>query len=554
MRSLPVQCVLSFTLACGITSCKSPSTQSTAAVPPSPPLFETFGTLHRDIGSPSPAAQRYFDQGLRLLYGFNHDAAGRAFAESARLDPECAICAWGQGVVLGPNINMPMDPKIASEATALAKRAAALSNHAKPADRALISALQARYADPAPEDRKPLDRAYADAMAQAARAFPGDDDIATLHAESLMDLTPWAYWSADGKTPGESTPVLLSELERVLVRNPRHIGAMHYYIHATEASSTPQRALVYADALAKLAPGSGHLVHMPAHTYIRVGRYHDATMTNFAASSADAAFLAVCRGSNGIYPLGYVPHNWHFATMSAGLSGSATLALRAADQTAQRADRKLMGTDTPMQAMQLFVVAPILTQVRFGRWNDILAQSAPPSELPYPAAIWRFSRGIAHARSGDISSARADLAELRRIAADPALAKTHFTNGADALIAVAVPLLEGEILRTQGDLKGGIAALRVAVAAEDKLSYDEPANWPLPVRPYLGAALLQAGDARAAADVYRQDLVTYPDNGWSLYGLMLAQKRLKDPAAAESERRYRDAWQWADVPLTASRY
>lgn len=554
MRLLPVvPCTLAIAIACLVAGCESPSPHA-AVAPTPPPLFDTFGTLHRDIGSASPTAQRYFDQGLRLLYGFNHDAAGRAFAEAARLDPECAICVWGQAVVLGPNINMPMSPDVVKEATALAQRAARLSAHAKPADRALITALQARYADPAPQDRKPLDRAYADAMAKAAREFPDDDDIATLHAESLMDLTPWAYWSADGKTAGEFTPALLSELERVLTRNPRHIGAMHYYIHATEASSTPQRALRYADALAQLAPGSGHLVHMPAHTYIRVGRYHDATMTNFAASTADAAFLAVCRGSNGIYPLGYVPHNWHFATMSAGLSGSATLALRAADQTAQRADRKMMGTDTPMQGMQLFVVAPILTQVRFGRWNDILAQSTPASELPYPSAIWRFSRGMAHTRTGDLAAAQADLAALRRIATDPALAKTHFTNGADALIAVAVPMLEGEILRTQGDSKGAIASLRNAVAAEDKLLYDEPANWPLPVRPYLGAALLEAGDARAAAEVYRQDLATYPDNGWSLYGLMLAQKRSNDPAAADTEKRYRDAWQWADAPLTASRY
>ncbi|MBS0216271.1 MAG: hypothetical protein JSR63_02125 [Proteobacteria bacterium] len=550
MRPHVFPCALAVAIACVAAGCKSPAPSATAA----PPLFETFGTLHRDIGSTSPMAQRYFDQGLRLLYGFNHDAAGRAFAESARLDPECAICVWGQSVVLGPNINMVMDPAAAAEATALARRAASLSKHAKPADRALIAALQVRYAVPAPADRKPLDRAYADAMTQAARDFPDDDDIATLHAESLMDLTPWAYWSTDGKTPGASTPTILAELERVLARNPQHIGAMHYYIHATEASATPQRALRYADTLAKLAPGSGHLVHMPAHTYIRVGRYHDATMINFDASTADAAFLAVCRGTNGIYPLGYVPHNWHFASMTAGLSGSETLALRASDQTALRADRNRMGTDTSLQAMQLFVVTPLFTQVRFGRWNDILAQSSPPGDLPFTSAIWRFARGMAHARTGDTIAAQADLAALRGISADPALAKTRFTNGADALVAVAVPFLQGEVLRAQGDLKGSVAALRLAATAEDKLLYDEPANWPLPVRPYLGAALLEAGDARAAADAYRQDLVTYPDNGWSLYGLMLAQKRLNDPAAADTEKRYRDAWQWADAPLTASRY
>ena len=308
-------------------SCKAPPPQSdavAAAAATGPKLFDSFGDLHRDIGSKVPAAQQYFDQGLRMVYGFNHEAAARSFAEAARLDPTCAACVWGQALVLGPNINLPMDPASAGNATALARRAAQLAAHATPADRALIEALQARYADPAPDHRKPLDLAYAEAMAKVVRDFPGDDDAATLYAEALMDLAPWAQW-ADGK-PTEHTPRVLAELERVLARNPRHIGAMHYYIHATEASPTPERAIPYADALAALAPGSGHLVHMPAHTYIRVGRYHDATLTNFAATTADKAFLSFCHGSNGVYPLGYVPHNWHFASMTAGLTGSRTLA------------------------------------------------------------------------------------------------------------------------------------------------------------------------------------------------------------------------------------
>ncbi|MBU6477916.1 MAG: hypothetical protein KGQ32_08320, partial [Xanthomonadaceae bacterium] len=258
-----------------------------------PPLFETFGDLHRDVATRVPAAQRYFDQGLRMAYGFNHEAAGRSFAEAARLDPQCAMCVWGQALVLGPNINLPMDPAHAKDATALAARAASLAAMAHPVDRALIHALQTRYADPAPQDRAPLDRAYADAMARVVEQFPDDDDAATLYAEALMVLSPWAYWEKDG-APAEFTPHLLGELERVLARNPRHIGAVHYYIHATESSPEPQRAEPYADALAELAPGSGHLVHMPAHTYIRVGRYHDATMTNLTAATADKNFLAVC--------------------------------------------------------------------------------------------------------------------------------------------------------------------------------------------------------------------------------------------------------------------
>ena len=546
-------------LACALSGCERRADNATLAAPSPdaavPPLFDGFGDLHRDVGTRVPEAQRYFDQGLRMVYGFNHEAAGRAFAEAARLDPQCAMCVWGQALVLGPNINLPMDPSLAKDATALASRAAALAASARPADRALIQALQARYVDPAPDDRSALDRAYADALARVVEQFPEDDDAATLYAEALMDLSPWAYWAADG-TPAEHTPRLVGELERVLARNPRHIGAMHYYIHATEASPTPERALPYADALAALAPGSGHLVHMPAHTYIRVGRYHDATLTNFAATTADKDFLAVCRGSNGAYPLGYVPHNWHFATMTTGLTGSRTLALQAAGQTAQRADRAAMG-DAPMQFMQQFVVAPWFTQVRFGDWDAILADASPPPALPYPTAIRHFARGLAHARKGALDQAAREAQALHAIALDPAMAQVSFfdINNAAAVLRVADALLRGELLRAQGRQDAAIAALREAAIAEDALAYNEPADWPLPVRPYLGAALLEAGDAGAAAEVFAQDLKTYPHNGWSLFGLAQAQQKLgQADAARETTRRQAVAWQWADAPLTAARY
>lgn len=546
-------------LACALSGCERRADNATLAAPSPdaavPPLLDGFGDLHRDVGTRVPEAQRYFDQGLRMAYGFNHEAAGRAFAQAARLDPQCAMCVWGQALVLGPNINLPMDPSLAKDATALASRAAALAASARPADRALIQALQARYVDPAPDDRSALDRAYADALARVVEQFPEDDDAATLYAEALMDLSPWAYWAADG-TPAEHTPRLVGELERVLARNPRHIGAMHYYIHATEASPTPERALPYADALAALAPGSGHLVHMPAHTYIRVGRYHDATLTNFAATTADKDFLAVCRGSNGVYPLGYVPHNWHFATMTTGLTGSRTLALQAAGQTAQRADRAAMG-EAPMQFMQQFVVAPWFTQVRFGDWDAILADASPPPALPYPTAIRHFARGLAHARKGALDQAAREAQALHAIALDPAMAQVSFfdINNAAAVLRVADALLRGELLRAQGRQDAAIAALREAAIAEDALAYNEPADWPLPVRPYLGAALLEAGDAGAAAEVFAQDLQTYPHNGWSLFGLAQAQQKLgQADAARETTRRQAVAWQWADAPLTAARY
>jgi tetratricopeptide (TPR) repeat protein len=556
-RSLPL--LPSALLATLLVSCDSanktgteiaPTTASTAV-----PLFETFGDLHREVGARVPMAQRYFDQGLRLAYGFNHDAAGRAFAEAARLDPQCAMCVWGQALVLGPNINLPMDPAAAKEATALAVRAAGLADSARPADQALIQALQKRYVDPAPEDRRTLDRSYADAMAAVVAQFPDDDDAATLYAEALMDLSPWAYWNADG-TPAEFTPTLVGELERVRARNPHHIGAMHYYIHAVEASPAPQRAEPHADALAALAPGSGHLVHMPAHIYIRVGRYHDATLTNLAAATADKDFLAVCRGSNGVYPLGYVPHNWHFAAMTSGLTGSRMLALQAAKQTADRADHVAMG-EAPMQFMQQFVVTPLLTQVRFGDWDAILSDTPPATELPYPTAIRHFARGMAHTRKGALTEAAREADALQAIAADPAMAQVSFfdINHAGSVLRVADALLRGELLRAQGKHNEAITALREAASAEDALAYNEPADWLLPVRPYLGVALLEGGDANGAAEVFRQDLKTYPVNGWSLFGLVQAQQALgQADAASETSRQQVKAWQWADAPLTAARY
>lgn len=547
VRALLTACALVLVLS----TCKAPESRQQAAAP-APALFENFGDLHRDIGSKVPAAQRYFDQGLRLAYGFNHEAAGRAFAEAARLDPDCAICLWGQALVLGPNINQPMLAEAVAPAARLAAEAHLLADAARPADRALIEALAKRYAESPPADRKPLDQAYAEAMAGVVQRFPDDDDAATLYAEALMDLSPWAYWDKAGK-PAEHTRTLVATLERVLKRNPQHIGAMHYYIHAVEASRTPQRAEPYADALAGLAPGSGHLVHMPAHIYIRTGRYHDATLTNFSASTADAAFLAVCGGSNGIYPLGYVPHNWHFATMTASLHGSRELALNAAEQTARRADPKQLET---LSFMQQYLVMPLLTQVRFGQWDQILVQAEPPADLPYPRGIWHFARGMAYVRGGEKQKAQNELEALRKIAADPAMKDVLLgaINHAESVLAVAAPLLQGELALAKGQRKTGIARLRDAVKAEDVLAYNEPADWPLPVRPYLGAALLDAGRTAEARTVYLQDLITYPKNGWSLFGLAQALRKLGDAKSAkQNERRYKDAWQWSDTPLTASR-
>ncbi|NUS60075.1 MAG: hypothetical protein HOQ01_03925, partial [Lysobacter sp.] len=457
-----MRCALFIAVAAVLTlaACEANTPKQEAAATPAPPLFETFGDLHRDIASQVPAAQRYFDQGMRMMYGFNHQAAGNAFAEAARLDPECAMCVWGQALVLGPNVNMAMVPEAAAPATALAKKAQSLAGNAKPADRALIEALVLRYADPAPADRAPLDRAYADAMAKVVAQFPEDDDAQAMYAESLMDLSPWNYWTPNG-APNADTPKIVGAIETVLKRNPKHIGAIHYYIHAVEASADPARAEALADTLGDLAPGSGHLVHMPAHIYIRTGRYNDATLANFRASTADKEFLAVCRGSNGMYPLGYVPHNWHFAVLSAGLMGSHTLAAQAADQTFQRAD---MNQLEALNFMQHYVVAPLQTEVRFGQWDAILARAQPPAPQPYPTGIWHFARGMAQVRKGNAAEAQRELDALQKLADDPALAKLMLgtTNYVGDLLKVGAGVLRGELLSSQGKHDDAIASLRAA--------------------------------------------------------------------------------------------
>jgi tetratricopeptide (TPR) repeat protein len=533
-----------------LSACGAP-TPRTAGDTAAPPLFDTFGDLHRDIGSAVPAAQRYFDQGLRLAYGFNHEAAGRAFAEAARLDPGCAICVWGQALVLGPNINLPMAPELAPQAATLARKALSLAGNATPADRALIEALALRYEDPAPGDRAALDRAYADAMARVVARFPGDDDAQAMYAEALMDLTPWNYWSPAGK-PNADTPRILAAIETVLKRNPKHIGAIHYYIHAVEASDDPARAGALADTLGELAPGSGHLVHMPAHIYIRTGRYNDATLANFRASTADKDFLAVCRGTNGMYPLGYVPHNWHFATLSAGLMGSRTLAMQASEQTLQRAD---MAQLDALNFMQHYVVVPMQTEVRFGQWDAILARAQPPAPQPYPTGIWHFARGMAQVRKGNVVEAQRELDALQRLADDPDLGGLMIgtTNLAGDLLKVGAGVLRGELASSQGRHDEAIASLRKAADLEDRLTYNEPADWPLPVSNYLGNALLKAQRPAEAAIAFQRDLRMFPKNGWGLYGLAQAQEALGDPqAAARTREQFRSAWQWADTELQAA--
>jgi tetratricopeptide (TPR) repeat protein len=535
-------------------STESPTHAAETLSPDDPPhLFDTLGPFARPGVSADALAQRWFDQGLILAYAFNHDAAGRAFAEAARLDPDCALCVWGQALVLGPNINLPMLPEAFEPAYTLAQQALAMADRAKPVERALIEALAKRYAWPAPEDRTPLDRAYAEAMAQVVRDFPDDLDAATMYAEALMDLVPWAYWSREGD-PGPYTDTILATLESVLARDPDHIGAIHYYIHATEAGPAPEKAEPYADRLVALAPGAGHLVHMPAHTYMRIGRYHDASLVNLKATDADAAFMTYCRGSSGVYPMGYIPHNWHFLSMSAGLEGASGIAMRAAEHTAARTDRDTLAE---LHFMQHFLVTPLFAEVRFGHWDKVLAREAAPADLPFPRAIWHYARGRALAANGQADAAGRELLALEALAAEPEMATTMVSdlNDAASVLAVAEHSLRGMVLRADGDLEGAAESLAEAARLEDLLNYFEPPDWPLPNRHRLGAVLLEAGKPAEAEAVYRADLRVFPKNGWSLYGLgqALGAQDREDEAEAVWDA-FAEAWTHADVKLAASHF
>jgi tetratricopeptide (TPR) repeat protein len=518
------------------------------------PLFDGLGNLHFAITTASPDAQRYFDQGLMLGFAFNHAAADLAFSEAARRDPECALCYWGSALVLGPNINAPMEAPVAPRAYELAQKANRLAAKATAKERMLAAALAARYAMPAPHDRAALDAAYADAMRRAAATYPDDPTIAALAAEALMDLHPWDFWLADGSAR-PWTGEILDLLEGALRRHPDHVGAMHLYIHAVEASRNAERAEPYADRIARLAPSAGHLVHMPAHVYIRIGRYHDATLANIAAAQADTRFLAECHANGLFYRLGYVPHNYHFGWVTAALEGWSAKAIEMANATAAHIPREMM-REPGLGVLQHYYVTPLFADVRFARWQDALAFPAPDEDLVYARAIWHYARGRAFVGQHAPDSAATELDALRATLAEARFADLTIwgINASRDVAAVSEAMLDGELAAARGDFRHATAALRRAVALEDGLKYNEPPDWFYPARQSLGAVLLAAGDAEGARQTYEQDLEIYRENGWSLLGLskaLRAQGRNADADAVEA--RFRKAWAHADFTLTDSR-
>ena len=522
---------------------------------PGATLLDGLGDHHFPVTTSHPQVQRWFDQGLMLTYGFNHDAAGRSFLRAAALDPECAMCWWGAALVLGPHVNAAMDPADNARAWAHLQKAVALAGGTSPREQGFIRALQTRYAATPPDDRSSLDQAYAAATGELAAQFPDDLDAATFHAEALMDLQPWDYYDAQLQPKGHTTQVV-AILESVMRRHRDHPGALHLYVHAVEASADPQRGVDAADRLRELIPGSGHLVHMPAHIYARVGRWHDAVIANQRAIEADDAYLAACRGnSTGVYPLGYVPHNHHFLWFAASMEGASAVAWSAAQGTAQRTDLPDLMRQPGFEALQSYWMTPWFHRVRFGRWEEISALPNPAPDLPFVNAIWHYAQGMAAVREQRLGDAGTHRSELATLAADPAFATMLVWDRypLSHAVRIADKELSAELALAADDHAGAINLLREAVEIEDAIPYDEPPGWHAPTRHRLGAALLAAGQPAQAEAVYRQELARNPANGWSLMGLaqsLEAQGR----DARQVRAQLQQAWRNADVKLLSSHF
>jgi tetratricopeptide (TPR) repeat protein len=510
------------------------------------PLLEGLGDWRHRITTSSPEAQRYFDQGLRLTYAFNHDEAVRSFERAAQLDPGCAMCQWGIAYALGPNINLPMDGKVEPRALEATRRALALKQRTRPGEQALIDAMSVRYGEPAGAARADRDLAYANAMREVARRFPGDPDAQVLFADAMLNLRPWNQWTREGKAqPG--TLELVGTLEGAIKREPGHAGACHFYIHAVEASETPERALPCAERLPKLMPGAGHVVHMPAHVYLRVGQYERAARANIAAVEADKRYFAAHAAAPGIYPLFYAPHNLHFLWSTYLLSGQREKALGAARALA---DRVALSDARANASLEGFLPPAILTLTRFGDWDAVLGEPAPPAELRFATGMWHYARGVAFAARKDEASAQTELTKVRGVAAEVKDDLIIILNPAPALLKLAAETLAGQIAARQRRFDEAIAHFRTAATMEDALTYDEPPPWYHPARNMLGETLLEAGRPADAAAAFREDLRYVRETGWSLSGLERALRADgKSQEAAEISRRFKAAWKYADVPV-----
>jgi hypothetical protein len=519
----------------------------TVADQASAPLYDNLGTLHYKITG-AASAQAFFDQGLRLAWGFNHEEAIASFTEATRQDSTCAMCWWGLAYALGPNINAPMDTGAVRPAWAAIQRAQANAVRVTVVERDLITAMAKRYAPNPAAPRPPLDSAFAKAMATVARKHPKDPEAQAIYADAIMNLSPWNYYEERGRKLRPQTAELVSTLERTIKRYPNHPGACHLYIHAVEASTTPARALPCANRLAKLMPGAGHLVHMPSHIYMRTGRYDLVAAHNHDAVGEDETYIQD-RKPAGFYKYTYYPHNYHM--MYAGL----IFLGRGRDAVATA--RKLVSVvpaevTKQVPPLEYFFPTPYWAMARFERWNDLLAEPAPAEHQRYAKGMWHYARGLAYAATGKPAESKAELDSVAAIAEATPKEQPAGINSAKALLQLAERHLTGRLAAAQGDTAAAGTAYREAMKLEDALTYDEPPAWYHPIRLELGALELRGGNAAAAERLYREDLEHWPENGWGLHGLatsLRAQK--KDAEAARIEGRFRKAWEGADTRLAA---
>jgi tetratricopeptide (TPR) repeat protein len=516
------------------------------------PRLQNLGDHKFSVTINSPRAQLFINQAMMLFYGFNHAEATRSFREAARLDPDCAMAYWGMALVLGPNINMAMPPEAEPQAYEMIQKAIALKKNASEKEKAYIDTLAKRYSGEDKPNRAALDRAYVDAMRELHNRYPDDLDAATLYAEAVMNLRPWDYWTRDMQ-PYPETVEVMSVLESVLARNPNHPGAIHLYIHTVEFAR-PELAEAGAERLWKLAPGAGHLVHMPSHIFRRIGRYDDASKSNQDAIAADEDYIVQCR-AQGVYPLAYYPHNIHFLWDSATMEGRSQIAIEAARKSASRIPE---GAWREVPLLHQFLVAPLFAYTRFGEWELIFKEPKPPEDSLFWTGIWHYARGLAFTASGKTYEATRELDSLREIAAQKSLDGYRVTfsrNGAKAILEIANEVLAGELAAKRGDYDQAIARLHRGVLLEDNLIYNEPPDWHVPVRQSLGAVLLDAGRPAEAEAIYWQDLSSNRENGWALFGLLQSLRTQgKEEQSAAIEKRFRNAWNRADVTLTASRF
>ncbi len=514
-------------------------------------LWEGLGDYRYQVSTDNEEAQRYFDQGLALCHAFNHDEAARSFAQARMLDPGCAMAWWGEAYALGPNYNLQLPELYGNRALEALREADARKADATPSERALIEALAARFSDPAPESSDkvgPLNAAYAQAMAGVWAAHPDNPEVGFLYADAVMNQRPWHLYTQE-REPHPEALEAVAVLERVLGLNENHPGANHLYIHAIEPSKTPKRAEPAADRLAALMPGAGHLVHMPSHIYMRVGRYADSVAANARASAVDRAYFARARGEQGIYHI-YHLHNDHFLIWSEMFRGRDKAALRACEQLMEDVPEHL--AESPFVTEFYGVRYHVL--VRFGRWKELISTPAPPAVHPFATAMWHYGRGVAFANTERIEEARAEATAFEKAAAKvPEDLVIAVVVKAHMVLDVARQMLAGETAFKAGDVDEGLAALRRAATAEDALPYTEPNPWMFPTRHALGALALEAGRVDEAAAAYREDLAKYPENGWSLHGLAECLALLgRSEEAADVKARFRRAWADATIRLTGS--